>query len=110
MTSLNPVLTVGNQISEGIRAHIATGGVARAGKRWSMPTVHRIQRGMRIAIALSAEPEIQSCSMTALDVTLQAQILEVLDRLRATRGMAVLLITHEWRAAGRAPRGSAPGR
>jgi peptide/nickel transport system ATP-binding protein len=125
MTSLNPVFTVGDQIMEGVRAHFRmsrsqareralhllqeVGIPDPAGRLQAYP--HQLSGGMRqrvmIAIALAAEPEILVADepTTALDVTVQAQILEVLDRLRASRGMAVLLITHDLGiVAGRADR------
>jgi peptide/nickel transport system ATP-binding protein len=125
MTSLNPVLTAGDQIAEAIRAHYPVSraearersrrllqevGIPDPGSRFDAYP-HQLSGGMRqrvmIAIALAAEPEILVADepTTALDVTVQAQILEVLDRLRASRGMAVLLITHDLGiVAGRADR------
>jgi oligopeptide/dipeptide ABC transporter ATP-binding protein len=125
MTSLNPVFTVGDQIIEGILAHFKMPRSQARDRALQLlqevgipdPTSrlqaypHQLSGGMRqrvmIAIALSAEPEILVADepTTALDVTVQAQILEVLDRLRASRGMAVLLITHDLGiVAGRADR------
>ena len=125
MTSLNPVFTVGAQIVEGILAHfkISTAEARERALRLLQEVgipdpaerlkayPHQLSGGMRqrvmIAIELAAEPEILVSDepTTALDVTVQAQILEVLDGLRAKRGMAVLLITHDLGiVAGRADR------
>jgi oligopeptide/dipeptide ABC transporter ATP-binding protein len=125
MTSLNPVFTVGSQITEVIHAHFdvpareARDAAAALLQEVGIPDPvarlksypHQLSGGMRqrvmIAIALAGKPEILIADepTTALDVTVQAQILEVLDRLRETHGMAVLLITHDLGiVAGRADR------
>lgn len=115
MTSLNAVLTVGMQISEALRCHhgIAAGaaqtraielldavGIAEPQRRYhDFP--HQLSGGMKqrvmIAIALAGEPELLIADepTTALDVTIQAQILELLRRLQKDTGMALLLITHD---------------
>jgi oligopeptide/dipeptide ABC transporter ATP-binding protein len=115
MTSLNPVYTVGWQIAEQIRAHEQ---VTRAGARRRVVELlqsvgipeaarragdypHQFSGGMRqrvmIAMALSCNPSLLIADepTTALDVTIQAQILELLDALRAEMGAAVILITHD---------------
>ena len=114
-TSLNPVLTCGEQIVEVLERHnIARGAAAEARalewmQRVGIPDPARrlteypfqLSGGMKqrvmIALALSAEPEVLIADepTTALDVTIQAQILDLLDQLQRERGMAILLITHD---------------
>jgi oligopeptide/dipeptide ABC transporter ATP-binding protein len=115
MTSLNPVYTVGEQIAEALRLHQklnkadALDAAIEAMKEVAMPAPerrikdypHQLSGGMRqrvmIAMALACNPELLIADepTTALDVTIQAQILELLDELRRTRRLAVLLITHD---------------
>ena len=115
MSALNPVYPVGDQIAEPLRLHRAMGRArARAEAVRLMGEVgipdperrvrdypHQLSGGMRqrvmIAMALSCKPSLLIADepTTALDVTIQAQILELLAELRARRGMAVLLITHD---------------
>jgi oligopeptide/dipeptide ABC transporter ATP-binding protein len=115
MTSLNPVFTVGEQIAEALRLHRkldkkqAWEAAIAAMKEVSIPSPerrvndypHQLSGGMRqrvmIAMALACDPELLIADepTTALDVTIQAQILELLDSLRKTRQLAVLLITHD---------------
>jgi oligopeptide/dipeptide ABC transporter ATP-binding protein len=115
MTSLNPVYTVGEQIAEALRLHRklnkkdAWNAAIEAMKEVAIPDPsrrvndypHQLSGGMRqrvmIAMALACDPELLIADepTTALDVTIQAQILELLDNLRQTRKLAVLLITHD---------------
>ena len=115
MTSLNPVLTVGYQVKEAVTAHRKmTGGQAKDRTVALLDEVgipdpvarygaypHELSGGLRqrvmIAIALAGEPDLLVADepTTALDVTVQAQILELLDSLRTKRNMALLLITHD---------------
>ncbi|MGY1782903.1 ABC transporter ATP-binding protein [Geodermatophilus sp. SYSU D01036] len=115
MTSLNPVLTVGRQLTEGIRAH---GAVSKAAARARAVELlgevglpdpgravdrypHELSGGMRqrvvIAIALANSPAllIADEATTALDVTVQAQILDLVERLQADHGTGVIWITHD---------------
>jgi oligopeptide/dipeptide ABC transporter ATP-binding protein len=115
MTSLNPVLSIGYQIIEGVRRHFDIGekkamdvavemlssvGIPNPEKRYhSYP--HEFSGGMRqrvmIAMALSMSPSLLIADepTTALDVTIQAQILDLLLRIQKERGMTMLLITHD---------------
>ncbi len=115
MTSLNPVYTVGDQIAEALRLHrkldrkAAKEAAIEAMREVSIPAPerrvddypHQLSGGMRqrvmIAMALACDPELLIADepTTALDVTIQAQILELLNELRRVRKLAVLLITHD---------------
>lgn len=115
MTSLNPVLKVGEQIAEALLAHkdinkaaawqAAEGLLTQVGipdaRRWLQNYPHQMSGGMRqrvmIAIALSCKPALLIADepTTALDVTIQAQILDLIAELKQASGSAVLFITHD---------------
>ncbi len=115
MTSLNPVFTVGEQIAEAIRLHEGLGRREAMAKTVDMLKLvhipnaerrvkeypHQLSGGMRqrimIAMALSCNPNLLIADepTTALDVTIQAQILDLLNELKSKLRMAVLLITHD---------------
>lgn len=115
MTSLNPVYTIGNQITEVIRLHTVKSkkeaydrakellelvGINEPTKRLKQYP-HELSGGMRqrvmIAIALACEPKLLIADepTTALDVTIQAQILELMQELRQKLGMSIIMITHD---------------
>ena len=115
MTSLNPVLTIGTQLIETLQEHLeldlaaarrrsvellAAVGIPAPGQRLTQYP-HQLSGGMRqrvaIAIALSCEPKLLIADepTTALDVTIQAQILDLLAREQRRRHMAMILITHD---------------
>ncbi|RZU65360.1 peptide/nickel transport system ATP-binding protein [Microterricola gilva] len=115
MTALNPTMRVGDLIAEAVRVHsgmsrraararvlelMASTGIpdpARRARMWP----HELSGGLRqrviIAAALASEPELLLCDepTTALDVTIQDQILGLLQRLRAERGMAMVFVSHD---------------
>ena len=116
-TSMNPVYTIGFQIGEAVRAHraeIATADVRRTIEdslaavgirepgRVADSYPHELSGGMlqraMIAMALACDPKVLVADepTTALDVTIQKQIIELLARLRKERGMSILLITHNF--------------
>ncbi len=115
MTSLNPVLTIGDQISEVLRQHhgmkgrVARDRVLELLDAVGIPDVkqrhkdypHQLSGGMKqrvmISIALAGEPDLLIADepTTALDVTIQAQVLELLQQIQKDTHMAILLITHD---------------
>ncbi len=115
MTSLNPVFTIGNQLTEAIQLHTDLRGKAAAGYAVQMlekvgiprPEAmmksypHSLSGGMRqrvmIAMALSCKPKLLIADepTTALDVTIQAQILNLMKELREEMGASIMLITHD---------------
>ncbi len=115
MTALNPVFTVGDQVMEPLKIHLGMRGAparARAAELLAQVGIgeperrlkdypHHLSGGQRqrvmIAMALACDPDLLIADepTTALDVTIQAQILALLARLRRERGLAVLLITHD---------------
>jgi len=115
MTSLNPVLTIGRQVTEGLELHMGMSkqqardraaelltmvGIPQAADRLN-DYPHQFSGGMRqrvmIAMALSCTPQLLIADepTTALDVTIQAQIIELVKRLRDELGMAIIWITHD---------------
>ena len=120
LSSLNPVYTVGNQIKEALRLHQGLRGQAATeeainlleavsipdAKRRVTEYPHQFSGGMRqravIAMALACEPELLICDepTTALDVTIQAQILELLSDIQEERGLSIVFITHDMGVMG----------
>ena len=115
MTALNPVMAVGDQIAEGPLAHLGLSKVAAKERAFELMREvgipdpdrrygsfpHELSGGMRqrvmIAIALSCEPELILCDepTTAIDVTIQDQILKLLQQLQTSTGMSVIYVTHD---------------
>lgn len=115
MTSLNPVFTIGNQIGEAVRLHQGLSAREATNKAVEMLTLvgipeparrvheypHQLSGGMRqramIAMALSCNPKVLIADepTTALDVTIEAQILDLMRNLQSELGTAVILITHD---------------
>ena len=115
MTSLDPTMTIGKQMMEGMQMHMGLSrqeaaeravmlleevGITEPGKRMKQYP-HQLSGGMRqrvvIAIAISCNPDLLICDepTTALDVTIQAKILELIKKLQADHGISVIYITHD---------------
>lgn len=112
ITALNPVLTIGHQIDEVLKAHkrvrshqriiecLTEVGISDP-EQCAVSYPHQLSGGMKqramIAIALAAEPKLLIADepTTALDVTIQAQVLELMQNIQKKRGMSVLFITHD---------------
>ena len=115
MTSLNPVLTVGDQISESVRLHLKMSNKDALAKTIDMLRLvhiplpekrvreypHQLSGGMRqrvmIAMALACDPDVLIADepTTALDVTIQAQIIELMNEMQQRLGSAIIMITHD---------------
>ena len=115
MTSLNPVFTCGEQIEEALRLHLGLKGEAAKERAIELLRAvkipspeqrykeypHQMSGGMRqrvmIAMALACNPKLLICDepTTALDVTVQAQVLRLIDHLKKETGMSVIIITHD---------------
>ena len=119
LSALNPVMRIGDQVAEGVRLHRGVSkaeakkqatellerfGIPGASQRYAA-YAHQLSGGMRqrvmLAMALAGQPEliIADEPTTALDPTIQAQVMDLLDTLRSDEGVGVLLITHDLRLA-----------
>ena len=124
MTSLNPIFTIGNQLKEAIKLHTDKKGKdatnraiellelvginepAKRLKQYPFELSGGMRQRVMIAMALACEPDILIADepTTALDVTIQAQILELIQELQKKLGMAVILVTHDLHVAEQAER------
>jgi peptide/nickel transport system ATP-binding protein len=107
MTSLNPTMTVGEQIAEPVRIHLGASRAAARERAAEVLDLVGMRQRVMIALALACRPKLLIADepTTALDVTIQAQILSLLEDLKSRLSMGLLLITHDLGVvAGRADR------